>query len=317
MVLKNQVTSTQWVIPYVDQPLGFWEDLYHRYGNSIRSVYLAHPDLSIGSGRPIQPHRHIKSFLDSRIFPITLLINPIILRQPAETFKDQVVKLISFLLKHNTLHDVTLTSIHLAKIIRAHFPSLSLTASTLADIHSVQQLAYIEGIFDVIVPSTRIIRNIKALRELRNDYSGKIRLMVNEGCLANCIFRIQHFYEMQCPEIDYPQSLCSRLLEEKPWLRLTSSWILPQHLYFFEGLYDELKLAGRVSLQNPAIYHQVFSHYIQQNPLLPNQIGGGPAAMLQPMDIDPDFYQTTLNCMKNCSQCSICSDYWKGGKIFD
>jgi hypothetical protein len=49
---------------------------------------------------------------------------------------------------------------------------------------------------------------------------------------------------------------------------------------------------------------------VNESTLQPNEIGGGPAAVNVPMDIESNFYRTTLTCDKNCMTCTICSDYW-------
>jgi hypothetical protein len=100
-------------------------------------------------------------------------------------------------------------------------------------------MVYLSGI-DTIVPSTSLTRNPEGLLELKHAFSGRIRLMVNESCLTDCSLRTQHFYEMSNPEITFPKSLCEGILKAKPWLRLTGSWILPQHLDLFSGCYDEV-----------------------------------------------------------------------------
>ena len=81
-------------------------------------------------------------------------------------------------------------------------------------------------------------------------------------------------------------------------------------MHLFEDLYDEIKLAGRISLQKPERYFEVLGSYINKTPLQPHQIGGGPAAIDYPMEIEEDFYNFTLLCEKNCTTCTICSDYW-------
>lgn len=75
--------------------------------------------------------------------------------------------------------------------------------------------------------------------------------------------------------MDQPQSLCDETLEKQPWLRFTGAWVLPQHLHFYDGLYDDLKLAGRVTLKNPADYRRVLDAYVHKKPLTPDKIGGG------------------------------------------
>jgi hypothetical protein len=168
----------------------------------------------------------------------------------------------------------------------------------------------LENFFDTIVPSNRIIRNISQLKTLRKAFQGNIRLIVNEACLSSCVYRAQHFYEMSRKEIINPLSLCTDFLELKPWMRLTGGWILPQHLFFYQGLFDEIKLAGRVTLQNPNRYYNTLDSYIFSKPMQPHQIGAGPASVNIPIEVNSDFFKYTLYCDKDCQKCNVCNDYW-------
>jgi hypothetical protein len=298
------------VIPYIDQKIGFWEKLSEEYGKNIKEVYYPVTEVKIGTGRPKQPDKHLTSFLKSGIFPLSILINPLVLPRPTEEVATNILKILEFHIKHYHLSGVTTSSVSLAQIIKNTFPNLKLTASTLMEIYSNQQLVMLGDFFDTLVPSNRILRDIKALQIIKNHFKGKIRLMVNEACLSACVYRTQHFYEMSNPEITYPRSLCNKLLEQKPWLRITGGWVLPQHLYLFDDLYDEIKLSGRVSLQKPEKYIRVLDSYIHKKDLFPHEIGGGPASVGLPIKIKTEFYQYTLSCAKNCSECTICQEYW-------
>jgi len=298
------------ILPYIDQEMKFWEKLSGLYGDRIREVYFPIMDGKIGSGRPIQPNEHLPGFLKSKILPVSVLVNPVVLLHPVNEIADRICRKLNYYQRNFHLIGVTVANLELAQTIKRKFPDLMLTASTLMDIVNEQQLVMLGEIFNTIVPSNRILRDFRSFRALRNCFQGKIRIIVNEACLPSCVYRTQHFYEMSNPEIAIPKSLCNNLLEQKPWLRLTGGWVLPQHLFLFDGLYDEIKLAGRVSLQNPDRYLAVFDSYLKKKPLQPHEIGGGPASVNIPMDITTDFYKYTLFCLKNCTTCSVCEDYW-------
>lgn len=303
---KNQ---QQYIIPFVNQELSFWEQLSDAYKPYIKEVYFPLTHENLGTGRPRQPDNHLCKFIESGILPLSLLINPVVLQRQVQTLANPVIEQIEYY-KTLNLPGITVANVELAKRIKSKFPEISLTASTLMEIYNEQQLAMLDDVFDILVPSNRALRDIRTLEKLRKGFNGKIRLLVNEACLPSCIYRTQHFYEMSKPEIAYPRSLCSDLLKQKPWLRLTGGWVLPQHLFLYEGLYDEIKLAGRVSLQDPARYFNVLDSYIHKKPLQPNAIGGGPASVNIPMDIDTEYYKYTLTCDKNCNSCSVCKEYW-------
>jgi hypothetical protein len=298
-------------IPFIDQKLSFWEEIQTRFGSFINEVYLPIDNEITGSGRPIQSRTNLSEFLESGVLPLGILINPIVLHKEAEKIGNPILKELEIYIKKYNIKSVTVTNLTLAGMIRKNLPELSLTASTLVDISNTYQITMLNNLFDCIVPSNKLIRDLKGLKNLKSAFKGKIRLLVNESCLPYCVYRTQHFFEMSTPSFTYPLSLCNSLLKENSWLKLTGSWILPQHLNFFEEIFDEIKLAGRVTLQNPEKYISVLDGYIHRRLFKPNQIGGGPASIDIDIPIEDDFYEYTLSCSKNCTSCSICSEYWK------
>lgn len=296
-----------WVIPYIDQDVAFWNELADQFGEQIHSVYFPLPGKIVASGRAPQPDRYLADFLTRVKLDKTVLVNPIILNQPAT---DMALPIISAL--HQLYHDygvyhVTVSNLTLAQAIHKAIPDLKISASTLMGISTPAQALVAQDCLDTIVPDTRILRDIKALQDLRKAFHGNICLIVNEACIPGCLYRVQHFYEMAYSEF-FPQSLCRDLLVEKPWLRMTGAWVLPQHLHFYTGLYDRLKLAGRVTLKDPSKYKRVLQAYITGQVLAPNEIGGGPASMLEPVAIRDEWFEHTLYCGKNCANCRVCSD---------
>jgi hypothetical protein len=296
-----------WSIPYIDQPISFWHEVFEKYGTFIEAVYFPIPLDNIPSGRPLQPTSHLMEFLKGCPFERAVLVNPIILSRSVKEISKPIIEKIKQLYDEYHLCTVTVANLMLAERIKASIPEIKLTASVLMDVFCANQVEMLNDVFDVLVPSSRIVRNLPALQALRKSFEGLIKIIVNEGCLPNCIFRTQHFYEMGAG-IEYPHSLCNELLAKKPWLRLTGSWILPQHLNYYDGVYDRLKLSGRVTLQNPEYYKEVLDAYIHLKKRLPNRIGGGPVCGMLSKPIDGAFYKKTLYCSKECSRCSICKE---------
>ena len=298
----------QWIIPYIDQPMSFWENLFSDYGNHIKEVYCPLPLSVCQTGRPLQKEHHLGSFLAQKSFPISILMNPVVFLDPVEDIAHKAIPIISKLMKDCELTSITVSNVDLAKMLKKEYPSLKLTASVLLDVFESTQLSMLDNYFDTLVPSSRIMRNIPSLKNLRNAFQGKIRIIVNEGCLSGCLWRNQHFYEMANKSM--PESLCQNFLESKPWMRLTGAWVLPQHLYLFDDVVDEFKIAGRVTLNETETYEKVVSAYIQRTPLGPDSIGGGPASPFEPIEINERFYKTSTECSHNCNDCKICRDYY-------
>ncbi len=305
----SSATPAPWVLPYVDQPIEFWEAIANDYPGLIREVYFPMPGGSIGSGEPPQPDAHLRDLLRKAPLPCSVLLNALTLPRPVEQIEPAVVEALKRLIGDYGLAGATVTNLNLARRVRAAFPNLPLTASCLMQISLPSQVAMLVGVIDAIVPDIRIVRDLSALQTLKQAFPGRIRLMVNEACLPGCPFRVQHFHEMGSG-FAYPLSLCEELLAEQPWLRLTTGWILPQHLHLYAGTYDEVKLAGRVTLRDPDHYRLVLDSYVHGRPLAPGDIGGGPASVLDDIEISEEFFAQTLVCGHRCHACSLCRDYY-------
>jgi hypothetical protein len=298
-----------WIIPYIDQPPAFWEQVADRFGEQIRSVYFPMPREIVASGRPPQPGSFSESFLRCPL-PKTVLVNPIVLPQAAEQMAPAIIVALKRLSADYGLGSVTLANATLARMIKEALPEFRVGASILMGISTPAQALVVQEFVDSIVLDSRLLRDLSGLKRMRRAYAGEICLIVNEACLPGCVYRTQHFYEMGYSE-HAPQSLCQQTLEEMPWLRLTGAWVLPQHLHYYDGLYDSLKLAGRVTLRDPARYLQVLEAYLERKNALPHEIGGGPASPLAPLQISDEFFKHVLDCDKNCLICSACHAYYE------
>ncbi|NMB87575.1 MAG: hypothetical protein GYA17_04390 [Chloroflexi bacterium] len=299
----------RWVIPYIDQPPDFWSRLEDDFGDCIEEVYFPMPQGRLASGRSQQPEVHLEEFLKSSALPKAVLANPVVLPQPVAAAAPPILRLLEDLYQRYRVSSVTVTSLELARVIRAALPGLHITASCLMGVATPAQVPLLQGNVDSLTPDTRLSHDLPGLRRLRSAFDGKLRLLVNESCLPGCLMRTQHFYEMAYSPV-FPLSLCQLVLEQAPWLRMTGGWILPQHLHFYAGVCDRFKLAGRVTLKDPQRYLRVLSAYIHRTPLQPADIGGGPASILDPVDIPDDFFETILNCDKNCQRCMVCRDFY-------
>jgi hypothetical protein len=305
----SPAVQARWLVPYIDQPASFWQKVADKSRGAIKGVYFPLPGHILASGRPVQPDRYLDRFLKTSPFALTALINPIILPRPAEEMAPRIIEALKRLHNSYGLREATVSDLMLAEAIREALPGISLTASVLMDIYQPNQALMLDGIIDTLVPASRIMRNTPALKQLKQAFSGKIRLIVNEACLSACPFRLQHFCEMG-RDLNAPPSLCTGLLDKFPWMRLTGAWVLPQHLHFYDGLYDELKISGRVTLKNPDHYFKVLDAYFYGKTLSPDSIGGGPASPVASLTISAEFYAQTLTCGHQCHQCKVCSTYY-------
>lgn len=299
-----------WIIPYVDLGASFWDDVAVQYGEQIRSVYFPMPGGIVASGRPQQPDRFMNDFLRNSALSKTVLVNPIVLPRPAEQMAPVIIETLMRLRDDYDVTRVTVSNPTLARLIKESLPDFKVGASILMGIATPAQVLMIQGYVDSIVLDNRLLRDLAGLQRIRRIFSGEISLIVNEACLPGCPYRVQHFYEMGYGR-DFPQSLCQQMLDELPWLRLTGAWVLPQHLVYYEGLYDSLKLAGRVTLRDSARYFRVLDAYVYRKKLLPRDIGGGPASVIEAIDMPDRLFEKILHCEKNCFVCTVCRDYYE------
>jgi hypothetical protein len=268
------------------------------------------PQRVFASGRPWQPEQFLDDFLRRAPLAKGVLLNPIVLPQPVERMAPNMLIALRKLQDDFGVHKVTVTHPALARIIKERLTGWHITASVLMGIASPVQAWLVQDVVDAITVDTQLVRNLEGLSRVRAAYAGEIRLIVNEACLPGCLFRTQHFYEMGYSD-DFPESLCLPLLEEHPWLRLTGAWLLPRHLVFYEGQYDALKLAGRVTLQEAGRYLTVLSAYVDKKPILPRDIGGGPASPLEAIDVSDEWFEFVLHCDKLCHSCTVCREQYE------
>lgn len=294
-----------WAIPFIDQPATFWQALAAEFGGAIREVYFPIAIEGIGTGRPARPHAHADAFLRAGALSLAVLVNPLVLPQPLEDLGGRIVDELARLHEEYGVAAATLADVRLARRVRRRLPAMRLTASCLLEVCEPGQLAGLDGVFDVLVPSTRLTRRPDRLAALRAAFPGRLRLLVNEGCLDSCLDRKQHFHEM-AGAARTPQSLCADRLARNPWLRFTGAWVLPQHLDLLDACVDEFKLAGRSTLDEPETYLRVLRAYISRKALWSHAIGGGPASMTAPASVPLSHFQWMTQCDHVCADCAIC-----------
>jgi len=294
-----------WAIPFVDLPVDFWQSLVADHGSAIREVYFPAAIDGLGSGRPPQPQQNLRALLAERAIPMSVLVNPMVLPQPLEAIGPRIADELLRLYEMYGVAAATLSDVRLAELVRRRVPAMRLAASCLLDVTEPGQARSLRGVFDVLVPATRLVRFPERIEALGRAFGGPLRLLVNEGCLTGCLDRKQHFYEMAAGG-GFPKSLCGERLSREPWLRLTGAWILPQHLGCYDGLADEYKLAGRVTLCEAELYRKVLKAYVRRTALWPHEIGGGPASVLERLSVPSAQFLQLLLCSHVCQDCSIC-----------
>lgn len=302
--------NQKWSLPYIDQPVDFWRRIKDRFGPAAESVYFPMPGHIIGSGRMALPSRHLEDFLASGVMERTVLVNPGVLVHPLPQIQRKLLSSLIELHERYGLKEIIVTNVRLAQMIRPVLPDVQLVASVLMDVASPVQTLYLGSTFDSLVPSFRIMRNMRALRALKKAFPGRIRFMVNEMCLPECVMRNQHTYELAMSQRF--SLYCSEIYAAKPWMVLLADWVLPQHLHLYDEIADEYKLVGRNALRNPEDYIHLLAAYIERRPIPWDQIEDySYKAIFEDLEITEEFFKRVLFCKKNCSHCDYCRDYYE------
>ncbi|MCP4691497.1 MAG: hypothetical protein GY859_25860, partial [Desulfobacterales bacterium] len=82
--LATATNRPGWVIPYVDQALSSWERLADGFRDRVKEVYFPLSGDLLPSGRPGRPAPRLEMFLRASPFPLSVLVNPVILPRPVE-----------------------------------------------------------------------------------------------------------------------------------------------------------------------------------------------------------------------------------------
>lgn len=141
--------------------------------------------------------------------------------------------------------EATCTSITDMLLLKKYLPHLTVHASVNMFIDSVAKCAQIINVCDVINIAGNMNYNLAGLQEIREFTRGKkLKLLVNEGCLTNCVHRIQHFNALAHNK-NIETSYCKRLFTRNPGLILETAFIRPEDLRHYTELIDYFKIASR------------------------------------------------------------------------
>lgn len=201
---------------------------------------------------------------------------------------------------------VTVCSLLLAKRIRHEFPDLKISASTNAFVNSVRKAMFWKGVcrVDDICVDRDINLRPKLIGEIRRASGATIRMLVNEGCLPDCPFRVQCMTFMSHSGKGMSRDPfiheCFAIRGKQLWQEYGSTSVVPGALKHYKGIVDFVKLQGR-SYETKTII-RMLEHYINNT---------------DSFHTDPEktFYKPeevflkVSNCDRDCDVCGWCRDY--------
>lgn len=280
------------VIPYD----GFLEQII-KNKNGIEEVYFAWEGMPSGRGMGesggviAADSRFYQTNALSRLaehkIKLNLLLNAACYgeKSRSKAFFKETGGLIEFLRREFGLGVITTASFLIAKFIRENYPNIEIRASVNMEIGTIQGLTYAAEYFDSFYAARAQNRDFESLRHLKkwcDSNKKKLYGLANSGCLTNCPAHTFHdnlvAHENQAVKYDnlYAYTgLCREYLAVPDnWGSLLSetSFIRPEDISAYEGLFEAVKLATRVN-PNPT---RVLSAYIR------GKFGGNLLDLLEP-----------------------------------
>lgn len=217
---------------------------------------------------------------------------------------------------------VTTTSPAVATVVKRHFPGVEVRASVNMRIGTIQAMEYLADIFDgfyVQRDCNRDMAHLRRIRQWADRHGKKLHMLANSGCLRFCSGQTFHdnlvAHEPDVAAADniedfLPYVCWNHLHDRSHWPAvLQATWVRPEDLHHYEGLFDGIKLATRLH-QRPWI---VMRAYIQQqyegNLLDLLEPGHSPAFAPHVLDnsrFPDDWFDRTSACSRQCEQCDYC-----------
>ncbi|MCK4670747.1 MAG: U32 family peptidase [Nanoarchaeota archaeon] len=313
-------------------------DYIIEHKDKVSDVYFGLPFTTMPSGRLIEYNAKSDKYIDNlnkaldklnqQNVPCTMLIN--LQCESEKTFSremlDNIKKVIE--LYKNKIEGITLFNAVYVKQLKEIFPELSFSISVNSNINSPYKAKIAEELgFDTIVIDRDINRDFEKVKNLAESVNAKIKMLVNEACLKECLFRISHFNLLSHHKegLDYKGLIpCVKYYTKKPWEVLLSSFILPKDLKNYDPFIDQFKIAGR-NLPTKLLKYALSAYFEEKKEFdllavlssyglyvwkdnyvkKKNKIPYFNAAKLP-----DDFFKKITNCNFNCASCNYCEKVW-------
>lgn len=219
---------------------------------------------------------------------------------------------------------VTTTSPAIAYTIKEHFPEVEVRASVNMRIGTVAGMIHLADVFDGYYVERDYNRDLPHIGRLKAwaDGAGKrLFFLANSGCLAFCSNQTFHdnlvAHEQEVDETrnvpGWTPHACWRLLKDRAnWpLLLQATWIRPEDLHRYAGLFDTVKLATRMHARPRMVIEAYAAGRYAGNLLDLFEPGFGPA--LAPYVIDnsrfpADWFDRSAACGRTCERCTYCAE---------
>jgi collagenase-like PrtC family protease len=218
---------------------------------------------------------------------------------------------------------VTTTSPFIARMVKKNFPEVKTRASVNMRIGNIIGMRYLEELFDGFYIQRDYNRNLVHLKEVKEwtDSKGKtLHLLANSGCMKFCSGQVFHdnvvAHEKYIKEIqnveDFNTAICWDYYAKKEnWVSLMqNTWIRPEDIHKYEGLFTSVKLATRMTLRPLSVIKAYIAGEYRGNLLdltEPNHTAALKGYCIDNKKFPSDWFERASSCSGKCHNCNYCS----------
>jgi collagenase-like PrtC family protease len=325
-------------VPYNNKPETLRElvKIKNLNGNSIEEVYFNCPQEYSGSGRMVSRLTTEDAASAIRIchengIQVNMAMNFTCQGGEEYTleFTSRIIKMVKKFHYEYGLDGIIMANPLYIQKVKKEVPSIQVIASAFSEIDCVERAVFFDKFGADVLTLNGLNRNLEVLKEIKELTDAKLRLMVNEGCLYKCPYRMYHANitshgsrDLSLP-IDFCADCCVKLRKLNPTLMITSDWILPQWLKYYRNITEHFKIVGR-SMGTGWITNRV-RNYMQEEfkgNLLELLESNSPEFVklykcrIDVADFDESFFRKITSCGRKCFACGYCGEFAKRAVSF-
>ncbi len=307
-----------------------FKKLVERFRKHLDSIYFPVPGRIMGSGRILyespdyDPEKLIELAHENDITPIILLNSTVVSVSAIQRTLDYLGKL--------DIRRAVVTDPYLMMQIRENFPDIRLEVSMLARVRTLQEARYFKDMgASMITPDREINRDTELLRKMKKILP--LKILVNEGCLKDCIHRYSHYNFLSSDKgkdplftitkkqkqyrkhLDRMDSMCMTLIEKHPHKIFSSPFVRPEDLGHYDGISDVFKLSTR-NFDTSRI-KKLIKAYVRKTyhgnllDILNSVYTDRLDITIENSAIPKDFFEKLSGCDDDCRNCSYCREVLK------
>ena len=312
-------------------------DLLEKYQSYIEALYFPIPSAYLGSGRGhLQPESYARQIpliikkCKSLNIKSQILLNPLYEGKAglSRHFFNKIIRYLKKLQDSGLSSVVVVNPVYISRI-RKELPDIIIESSVNCFVRTVEHALYLKGLgVDIITIDRDINRNIPLIKDIKNRTGLEIRIMLNEGCLSNCPYRIMHynylsaFHNSMRSKRDkkiikgvFYDKFCIEIYKKNPLKIFRIPFIPPEAVAQYAPFADYYKLSTRTF--STAGIETCLKAYIEENfrGNLLSLLDCPGLSFFEYVHYDTlknnNFFKRMLNCTLGCNSCAFCDSLFK------